>query len=50
MCVDWDNEMLPIGVGSTVSTFLKTVTVNLLSLLAPEVKGSSEKKIPIDED
>ena len=51
VCVAWDKEMLPIGVGSSVSTFLKTVvcvafaaaSVSLLSLLAPEVKGSSEK-------
>ena len=33
------NEMLPIEVGSAVSTSLKTVTVSLLSLLAPEEKG-----------
>ena len=43
VCVDWDNEKLSIRVGSSVSTFPKTVTVNLLSLLAPEMEGSSEK-------
>ena len=56
MCVDRDNEMLPIGVGSSVSTFLKTVvcvaSVSPLTLLAPEVKGSSEKyrMMRTDED
>ena len=39
VCVDWDNEMLPIGVGSSVSTFLKLVTVSLQSLLALKWKG-----------
>ena len=53
VCVDWlKTKMLPIGVGSSVSTFLKTVTVSLLSLLAPEVEGSSEKyrMMRTDED
>ena len=34
---------IPIGVGSAVSLFLETVTVSLLSLLGPEVEGSSEE-------
>ena len=53
VCIDWvETKMLPIGVGSSVSMFLKTVTVSPLSLLVHEVKGSSEqyRKMRTDED
>ena len=57
MCVDWvKTKMLPIGVVSSVSTFLKTVvcvaSVSLLSLLAPELEGASKKfrMMRTDED
>ena len=42
------NEMLPIGVGSAVSTFLETVTVTPLSLLVPANRAI--RKIPTDEE